>query len=320
MQIKVLKHMKKQIKMKQPKPYQDVAINFVISGWVHKSWLDKGSSINDRLSLDFIDINGQTFFCTSINILPTTGWFLKFKNRLKFYGVFQISHYSSSFIIESQGRITLRLSGEKKEQQLFVPVIIKSSNPHFVPDIQIVERHSNVGQIVLQYEKEWIEYTQKFNEIWERRQKKSGIDEYPTETYNYVEDKNLFCGLMGILEGSNNSLHQKNLLAKEDLEIQELNEKYKETIKINGPLLGGNVLTYGGFHCIIHTNDHGKHLHVIHKGIGLDVRISFPKIEIESYKSGTLNSKQRKKIIKFLKYPENFKKLEEEFLRRDTKN
>ena len=114
-------NIKNTIKIIQPKPYEEVGASFVVEGWVPKSWLDTGYSIDNRVFLDFIDINGQTFICSDADVYK--GWMSRFRNRLRFYAEVQFNQFNADFIMNSQGRITIKLSGHKDGCQLFISII-----------------------------------------------------------------------------------------------------------------------------------------------------------------------------------------------------
>lgn len=123
-----------------------------------------------------------------------------------------------------------------------------------------------------------------FGEIWDRKQKKIDLSEYSGREYSLINDMNLNFGMFGIIEESFADTSDKLSYEEEDLELQKLEEKYKDVIEIEGPLLGGNILQHCGFNFVIHSHDHDMHLHVIHKGRGVDIRIGFPELVILSYK------------------------------------
>jgi len=307
------------IKIIQPKPYQQIdAKKIIISGWVPKSWLDTEFGTDNRVFLDFTDINGKTFFGTSINVLSPNHWLSKFRKKLKFYGIFEIHHYSASFIIESQGRITLELNGHKKEQRLFIPVIIKSLNPKFVPDSKIVEKHKKIGEMIIQYEKDLKSYNEGLENIQKVRQQKSGINESEVQLDCFVQDWEISGGILDILEESNDLDESDYPFIAEDTKEKELEETYKDALNWQGPLCGGVVGRLNGFEFTVYSNDHGKHFHVLHKGRKVNARFSFPEIDLINYKNNksSIGSKEKDSIITFFKNPENFKRLEEEFQRR----
>lgn len=308
--------MKKAIKMIHPKSHDKVGAFFEISGFVPISWLKNSYGLSNSILLDFIDINGKAFIGSSASVFPNLGWFSKYKKRMRFKASVQFDQINAPFIIESQGMITLRFRGQDKGQEFFLPINIIGSNPNFVPDPKLTAKHKKIKETVLRHEREMEEYANKLNEIWKRREEKSGISEYKKDEYVYIQNQKLSWGIFNILEELDN-IPENNPFAEEDLEIRKLEEQYQEVIEIEGPICGANILTYCGFHFIIYSNDHDRHLHVIHKGRMLNVRISFPEIMIDSYISGTLKSKDEKKIISFLKLPENFNKLKEEFSKKE---
>lgn len=306
--------MEKTIKIKYPKPYEEVKHFFVVKGLVPFSWLDNDGYINNRVSLDILDIDGRTFIGRSIKLsrsfLPRR--FFKKDRMVKFKDTIVLDKINMSFVAPSQGMITLRFTGTREGQNFFLPVKIKSTNPNFLPDKKLVEKHKIIGETVLRLDKEWKEYLKQLEEIMKRRSEKTGIDDYKNINYTYINDDNINFGVFGLLNDF--EFDQKaSSFFEEDQAIKQLEEKFKETIEINGPLLGANILVRDGFHFIKYSNDHGRHFHIIHKGRGLDVRMSFPGLIVESYKSGMLKSKDEKKLVSFLKQPNNFKKLEDAF-------
>lgn len=150
------------IKIIQPKPYKEISGSFVVEGWVPKSWLDVGFGIIDnRVFLDFLDIDGQFFTMANADVITDKSWLSKFKRKLRFHVVVQFNEFNIPFIVKSQGRITIELRGHKKGRRLFIPIIIKNSNPDFKPDPEIVNKHGKVGKMILQYEKDLKKYDKK---------------------------------------------------------------------------------------------------------------------------------------------------------------
>ena len=67
----------------------------------------------------------------------------------------------------------------------------------------------------------------------------------------------------------------------------------------------------------VHSDDHGQHFHVIHKGKSINARFSFPDIELMNYISKmTIGAKTQKRIQEFCKTPNIFANLEKEFAKR----
>lgn len=308
---------KKRIIVKQPKPYEEVGAQFVISGLVPKSWLDTGYGIDDRVFLDLIDINGQTFMGTSVPVSIKENCLLKFTKILPFYSIFQFSQFNVSFITKSQGRITLKLHGHKKDQQLFIPIIARNSNPNFKVDPEIRKKHKKIGKMIMRYEKDLLEYNKAWASIQERRKRKSGITEDDEKFYSYFNDWEVVGGLVQIL-GQPEDVNESYPLLEEDLAEKEIEKKYKDAIQWRGPLVGGVVGVMAGFEFRVYSNDHGKHFHVIHKGRGINARFSFPVIGLIDYKNTktSIRTKEKEMIVDFFKDPKNFHKLKEWFDKR----
>jgi hypothetical protein len=83
-------------------------------------------------------------------------------------------------------------------------------------------------------------------------------------------------------------------------------------------LYGGAVGQLNSFNFTVHSNDHGKHFHVVDMERGINARFSYPEIKLLNYKNSRdmLRSKEEKNIIEFFKKPDNFEKLRKEFEKR----
>lgn len=307
------------IKLIQPKPYEEVGIRFIIEGWIPKSWLDTGfGRLDNRVFLDFIDIEGQIFIGSSVDVIVDRDWLSKFRRKSRFRGVVQFNQFNAHFIIQSQGRITIKLSGHKEGHQLFVPIIVKSSNPNFKPDSEIIAKHGKIGEMVLQYEKDLKDCNRELEKIEKRRIEKGGLTEDEESLYRYGNILGVAGEILDILEKSEKSSAKNYPFTEEDLEEKRLKEKYKDAIKWRGPLLRGLVAKLDGYEFRVYSDDHDQHFHVIHREKNINARFSFPEIELVNYKNieNSISRKVRNEIAVFLKKPENFKKLEEEFQKR----
>ncbi len=134
----------------------------------------------------------------------------------------------------------------------------------------------------------------------------------------YISDWDLSGGIFEILEKAEN-YNNDYPFTQEDLDEEKLKEKYKDAIEWQEPLLGVIAGRLDGFEFRIFSNDYGKHFHVIHRGRGINARFSFPEIKLVNYKQAknTISSKEVNKISAYFKNPDNFKRLETEFIRRE---
>lgn len=118
------------IKLIEPKPYQEVATRFIISGWLPKSWLITDSGyLDNRIFFDLIDIKGTAFSCNTISVHVTLGWLSKFRKKFYFSELIQFNSCNESFIKSSQGRIAIKLGGHKDVQSVYIPLIVKELEP-----------------------------------------------------------------------------------------------------------------------------------------------------------------------------------------------
>ncbi len=311
---------KEKIIVIKPNPYQEVGAKFLIWGLVSRVWLETDYGIRNSISLDLIDINGQTISGSSISVGEPKSkyWFSKFKKRFYFSKVFQFFGPSVGFIEESQGRMTIKLSGEnEKNQSIYIPIIVKQFEPEGGANPEIIKRHGKISEIIKQYEKDLKTYYEELDKIEEIRLRKNAISK--TEQMNlYARDLELVGNLFVVLE-KDKGFNKNYPFIKEDLEEKRLKEKYKDAIEWQGPLLGVVAGRMDGFEFRIFSNDHGKHFHVMHKGRGINARFSFPEIKLINYKytKVSINNKEKNKIEAYFKNSDNFKRLENEFLRRE---
>jgi len=307
---------KETISLIQPKLYQEVGAKFIIAGWVPKDWLRFGKRIDYRISLEFYGIDAQVFMGSSINFYPhLPGWLLKLKKRIYFQDIAGFTWTNIPFLEKSQGCINIRLDGCDKEQTLFIPLIVKQFVPKNGISQEIKDKHGRIGEIVKQYEKDLENYNKGIAEIMASRKAKDN-----NEDPRYLCGPNAFFSseILKIIESSDDNFREY-AYSEEDKRERGLNEKYKDALEWRGPLLRGIVSQFNGFELRVHSDDHGKHFHIIHKGKGINARFSFPEMHLVSYVNSrnTIGSKLEKSIREFCLQPEIFKKFEEEFQKRD---
>lgn len=306
------------IKLVQPKPYDEVGAKFILSGWVPKTWLKTDYGRMDyRLFLDFLDIEGQIFMGTSVDV--QVDWLSKLRKKLKFHTVVQFNQFNAGFISKSQGRIAIKLSGQKEDSQsIYIPFIVKELEPKTGVDDEILNKHGKIGDIVTQYKEDLKNYYKELAEITKSREAKDNIyEDGKPNIYTYIQDWNITGGILNIFENAEDSF-EEYLYSDEDRRESALEEKYKDALKWRGPLLKGLVGSINGFEFRVYSNDHDKHFHVIHKGRGVNARFSFPEVKLLNYKNSTstIGNKEVGKIVAFFQNTENFRKLEAEFQKR----
>lgn len=309
------------IKLISPKPFQKVGGSFVISGLIPKSWLESELRTDYRISLDLIDINGKTILGSSIyiNHPNADGGSIKW---FDFSETFQFSQYNTSFIKNSQGLMNIKLSSFLNKRLLkYIPIIVE----YFVPDEGISFKnkikHLRIGKTVEKYERDLKIYYKKLHDNNEKRKKKLYIGNERDTGGQYIQNLQnfgMFDDIFCIFEGEK-EFNKGYLFKKEDRADAKLKEKYKKVIEWAGPLCRGMVADMDGFKFLIFSNDHDKHFHVMHSGRGVNARFSFPEIELINYKNkrNSISKKEIKKIKDFFGKEENFKKLADEFARRD---
>lgn len=295
---------REEINIVTPQPYDEVEARFVISGYVPTSWIkDELDSIN----LHLLDINGQIIMGGSIKPKLTTKSLSESGETLSFSETVQLVSISNSYLRESLGRMTIKLSSFNEiDQSIYIPIIVKAFKTKETFDPQIIEKHTNLESKMHKYETDLVKYRKELSEINKRRDNDYETNKITTDGYSDIKDETILDNVFQILEFS------------EDPDIINLEEEYKDAIEWRGPLGGGLVDRFNGFDFRVYSNDHDKHFHVIHRERGINARFSFPEIKLINYKNinNTISTKQQKNILKFFENPEKFKKLEEEFKKR----
>lgn len=203
----------------------------------------------------------------------------------------------------------LRIHGHnKKEQSVFIPLIVSEFLPDGPQNDELIRKHSEVGNRILKLENDLAEYNEELKTLWDRERnefEKTIKDDSPegTEAIDNI-----------VLDGVASLLY-----SAESDEKRQLDEKYQEALKWRGPLVRGIAGRTRGFVFKVYSHDHDKHFHVVHRERGVDARFSFPDIKLINYKNSRniIGSKEVKYIQSFFKDLENFKKLENEFKKRD---
>ena len=291
--------MEEKIEIIRPKPYERVGEEFVLSGWIPKSFLKTSWGTMDYSVLGgFLDIN-RFEFASTVTAYVQHNLFSLFKKKLYFSTTAQFSQFNVPFIEKSQSCIALKLSGHEEGHVYFLPLIVNGFEPEDGVSPEIEKEHKNIGKKVLQYETDLKSYNKELAEI------RKGI----------VYDKKILEEVFEILDKSENNFSAFSE-SEEDKQEKALEEKYKDAIEWRGPLLRGIAGRMEGFKFQVYSGDHNpRHFHVIHKGRGIDARFSFHQIELINYKgrSNTIDSKESERIREFFRVAENNQKLGDEF-------
>ncbi|MFA5878478.1 MAG: hypothetical protein WC845_03890 [Candidatus Staskawiczbacteria bacterium] len=291
----------KKIILHTPKPFQRVGAKFEISGCVPLEWL----GTNYDLSFELIDIDARVISVGGLNIkLEET---LRCGKKIYFYANFGFTWANVSFVEKSQGRMTIKLTGQnEKKNFVFIPLIVNVVGSKEGVSSGIVRKHRRIEATIKKYKKDLAKFNKGIAKITKIREAEF-IRNERLGLYATVVDEELLNGIFEIIETS------------EDIEMKKLAEKYKEALEWAGPICGGIVGRMDGFEFRIYSNDHDKHFHVIHKEKGINARFSFPDIMLVKYKGlgGRLGSKEIGRVNSFFKDKINFQKMEKEFQRRD---
>ena len=269
-----------------------------------------------RLSLDFIGIDGKTFMGSSIDFTPLFAGLFKNSKRLYFRHIAQLDYFNISFIEKSQGCINIQVSVRNEiDKSVFIPLIVEEFVPEGGISQEIKDKHGKIGDIIRQFNKDLQEYNKGMAEIFASRKAKDNNED---PQYLYGPDSFFASEILKIVEDSDDTFKEYTY-SEEDKKEQELNEKYKDALEWRGPVVRGIISHFAGCELRVHSDDHGKHFHVIHRGKGINARFSFPEIRLVNYVNSrnTISSRLEKNIREFCLKPEIFKKFEEEFERRD---
>jgi len=295
-EYRIFQNKRDKIELIQPKPYEEVGLNFTIYGKVPKSWL-----MYDRygLSINLMYEDGNKFLSISPNIIPSI--FSKFKRKIKFCSIINLVFYKEAEC--AYYGLIVEVSGNN-QQSFFFPLMIKGSNTNTDQEYEKEELNkslSNAIKKIIKDKEDWINYKDELSKIYNSK----------------VNEKEILEGVFEILDQSETNFESFSY-SEEDIQEKKLKEKYQEVISQHGHILGGAIGQMAGFDFCVYSNDHDQHFHVIHRGRGIDARFSFPEIKLIDYKNikAKIGSDEQKKIQNFLNNPVLFKKLENEFLKR----
>jgi len=293
----------------QPKPLQKTGSEFLLRGSVSESWLmTSWGAVDNRIFIEYMDINGKTFMGGSLVVFPPKGFRRLLTKMYQFSVIRKFDPLNVPSIENSQGRITLKIYGHNEdEQSIFIPLII----PEFVPDgpveLEIIEKHLNVGKKVTQLRNSLKKYNEELKSLYDREEKefKENFVDDPIDWVEIEVDQ--------LLDGIG-----RRLYSAESDEKRALDDKYKEALEWRGPLARGIAGRLNGYAFKVYSHDHGQHFHVIHRQQRIDARFSFPEIQLINYKNtrNLIGSKEIKSIQSFFEDTVNFKKLSDEFKKR----
>ncbi len=160
---------KPNIHLIQPKSFRIVTDGLIIKGWVTRKFLETSfNTIDDRIHLDMLDIEGCTQEGTTIYIKPQS-LLARISRRFYFYFKVGFNYQAStdSYLRKSQGRIAIRLSGSG-EENLIVPIVVKGYQSLDKIDPQVEEKHNALIDKISVLEKDWKNYRAELEKISER--------------------------------------------------------------------------------------------------------------------------------------------------------
>lgn len=305
-------NLKNSIQVNQPRPYQKVGIEFLVYGWVPVDWLETDHGRDPRICLKHFDIHAKLFGCETILIQPPK----LFPNlRKKFFFGYKVRYtqISAHTILLSQGLLTIKISGHKKDQEIYIPICIQGFPQNGAHDPILVSLHANVEHKIKHFSDELDRYFWELDQLEQKRKEMTG--EYGIQSDGTtVEDDELKLGVFKAID------------LTDDEEKLALEEKYKEVLEWAGAdaiRFGAGVGRLGGFDFQVYANDHNpKHFHVIHKSRGVNARFSFPGIKLLNYKEKKYSIKRNEEdaIRRYFQDEEHLKRLSIEFEKVDQHN
>ena len=304
------------IEIEYPHPYAFIGAKFTISGWVHLSWFDTDYERPDwRMFVDYLALDVKIFMGTAPSpILDDTNMR---GDKVYFSIPCELTWANIGFIEKSHGRITIKIESPNRNiDPIYIPLIVKQFEDTSTADLEVIKRHSLVGETEKQYIQDLKIYNDEMRKVYENRQAK---DQGKIYEYLHNQSVSVASGMYQLL-GEEEEFTEYTY-SEDDKREDELNEKYKDALEWRGPLAGGIVSRFNGFELRVYSDDHDKHFHVIHKAKGVDARFSFPDINLMNYKNtrNTISSKMEKKITEYCLQPEIFKIFNDEFNKRESK-
>ena len=289
---------KQEVEIMKPKPYEVVEAKFDLFGKIPKTWLSYGKY---GLGVDWMDVKGNDLLMGGPRAEVRPNLFSRFLRKIPFHCQFDLTYFTPC---EHPRGLIIEIHGEvyRNENYFYLlPLIIKGTNKIYeneYADLKV--KLSKTLEKIVKLKADWKAYGAELAKV------RSGV----------VYEKELLKDIFEMLDNSDEAF--KPITESEyDKQEKAIYKKYKDVINWRGPLLGGVVGMMNGFEMRVHSDDHGKHFHVIHRGKGVNVRFSFPEIEVVSYASKTLvGSKTKQKIQEFCRTPEIQARLEKEFAKR----
>lgn len=294
------------IEIEYPKPYKYIGAKFTISGLVHLSWF-----IDWTMSVYYLGLDVKTFMGTTL--YPMLDDQNIRGDKVRFSVDCKLHFANIPSIQNSHGRITIKIASPNKTvSPVYLPLIVRQFEDSLTFDPDIIQKHSEVGKKETQYEQDLKNYYTEWRKIdASRKNKDDGKDFqylYGPSNMSIVDE------ILKILEDDEESF-KNYAYQEENKREQELNEKYKDALEWQGPLIRGRVSQFDGFELRVYSDDHDQHFHIIHKEKGINARFSFPEIRLINYVNprNTIGSKAEKKIREFCLRPEIFKRFKKEF-------
>ena len=234
---------KDKIVLETPKPYSELENTFNVSGWVPKSWLNPET--DRRIFIELLGIDGKTIMGGTIDI--GTDKAPDSKERLWFSHEVNLTFYNEPFIEKSKARIVLDINGKGEDEHIYIPVIIKGFDHS--DNVEIVEKHGKVGEMISQYKEDLKKYNEKLRKIREdNRHILNTSNKEGSDIEINVTDETLAKNILRDIKPAkdvNAVLYDR---AKEKHEEAILNEEYKEALEWRGRKYKGieffNLATY----------------------------------------------------------------------------
>jgi len=302
----------KLIEIEYPRPFKYIGAKFTISGWVHLSWFESDiTGLDWSMSVCYLGLDVKTFMGTTL--YPMLDDQNRRGDKVRFSVDCDLHFTNIPFIQNSHGRITIKIASPNKTvSPVYLPLIVKQFEDLLTFGPDIIKKHSEVGNKEAQYEQDLKNYYKEWGKIEASRKNKDDGEDFQ---YLYgPNNMDIADEILKILENSEESF-KNYAYQEEDKREQELNEKYKDALEWQGPLIRGMVSQFDGFELRVYSNDHDQHFHIIHKGKGINARFSFPEIRLINYVNSrnTIGSKAEKKIREFCLKPEIFERFKKEF-------
>jgi hypothetical protein len=225
-----MKHQNK-IVVEQPNPFEKLDDGFTLSGWVPKSWLDKESNILIKYYL----LNNDGGILMGCDIYYDKKKTLELDGRFQFSDEVKLDHVAVEWISKDQGLTVIELKGQDYFDRFYIPVTINGFTKAEKIDPEIIKKHSQLGEMKLNYYKNLKIYNKMFGKITKDNiHKYNTKNEWKSDIVINVTSENVASKIVTGLKVDEKLSIVLYDRAKQSREESLLNQEYQEVIEVRG--------------------------------------------------------------------------------------